>query len=192
MTCRQNLKQESAFSPSPNLILRDELVDAGTLARFAELKPEEVEDFRHSVDTGFVPERWWTSDAQRMKGSKVWQEMQTLVRSAWDSGFPTDYALSILLNHPSTSTHEDESFLAFTDIFRSLPYQQATMFMFNQNWRARRCNRNQCRKRFAAKKPNDQFCSEACRAEFRRQYKAAHIREKRKQSKRKQTKRGGR
>jgi hypothetical protein len=174
------------------LAIRDELVDAEMLARFAELKPEEVEDFRHTVAPGFVPDAWWDSAGQRAKDWKIWQEMQTLVRSAWDSGFPTDYALSILLNHFSTATHEDESFLAFTDIFRSLPYQQATMFMFNQSWRARRCNRPQCRKRFVAKKPNDQFCSEACRVEFRRHYKAAHIREKRKQSKRKQPKRAGR
>jgi hypothetical protein len=172
------------------LDLKDELVDAGTLAQFAELKPEEVENFRHRVAPGFVPEQWWDSAGQRARDWKIWQEMQTLVRSAWDSGFPTDYALSILLNHFSTATHEDDSFLAFTEIFRSLPYQKATMFMFNQSWRARRCN--QCRKRFVARETNDQFCSADCRVEFRRQYKAAHIREKRKQSKRKQTKRGGR
>ncbi len=180
-----------ASLPSPNLALRDELVDAEMLARFAELKREEVEDFRHTVAPGFVPESWWGADGQRMAGWKIWQEMQTLVRSAWDSGFPTDYALSILLNHFSTDT-QPESFLTSTDIFQALPYQQATMFMFNQSWRARRCNRPQCRKRFVAKKPNDQFCSADCRVMFRRQYKAAHIREKRKQSKRKPTKRGGR
>jgi hypothetical protein len=160
------------------------------LARFAELKPEEVEDFRHSVAPGFVPELWWDAKGQRAPDLKIWQEMQTLVQSTWDSGFPTDYTLSILLNHFSTATHSDESFLAFTEIFRSLPYQQATMFMFNQSWRARRCNH--CHRRFVAKKPNDQYCGDACKIVFRRQYKAAHIREKRKQSKRKPTKRGGR
>lgn len=168
---------------------KDELVDAEMLARFAELKPEEVENFRHVVAQGFVPEQWWDLDGQRMAGWKIWQEMQRLLRSTWDAGFPTDYTLSILLNHFSTAT-QPESFLASADIFQALPYQQATMFLFNQSWRARSCH--QCRKRFVAKEPNDQFCSGACRVDFRRRYKAAHIREKRKQSKRKPTKRGGR
>jgi len=171
------------------LVIGDELVDAEMLARFAELKPEEVEDFRHAVAPGFVPEPWWDLSGQRMAGWKIWQEMQDLLRNTWDAGFPTDYTLSILLNHFSTAT-QPESFLASTDIFQALPYQQATMFMFNQSWRARRCNH--CHKRFVAREPNDQYCSEDCKNTFRREYKAAHIREKRKQSKRKQTKRGGR
>lgn len=190
MTCRQNLiRSATASLPSPTLVIRDELVDAEMLARFAELKKEEVEDFRHSVAPGFVPESWWDSDGRRMAGWKIWQEMQRLLQSTWDAGFPTDYALSIILNHFSTAT-QPESFLASTDIFQALPYQQATMFMFNQSWRARRCNH--CHKRFVAREPNDQYCSEVCKIIFRRQYKAAHIREKRKQSKRKPTKRGGR
>jgi hypothetical protein len=171
------------------LALKNELVDAEMLARFAELKPEEVEDFRHSVAPGFVPEPWWDFDGRRIRDWKIWEEMQDLVQATWDSGFPTDYTLSILLNNFSTVT-QPESSLTPTDIYRALPYQQATMFMFNQSWRARRCNH--CRKRFVARETNDQYCSETCRVDFRRQYKAAHIREKRKQSKRKSTKRGGR
>jgi hypothetical protein len=173
------------------LALKNELVDAEMLARFAELKPEEVEDFRHAVAPGFVPEPWWNLDGQRMRDWKRWQEMQALLKSTWDSGFPVSYTLSFLLNNFSTAT-EPESFLTPTDIFRALPYQEATMLLFNESWRARRCNRHQCRKRFVAKKPNDQFCSALCRVEFRRQYKAAHIREKRKQVKRKQSRHGGR
>jgi hypothetical protein len=172
-------------------VTKDELIDAEMLARFAELKPEEVEDFRHAVAPGFVPEPWWDFDGQRIQDWKMWQEMQDLVRQTWDSGFPVNYTLSVLLNHASAAT-EPESLLATTDIYRALPYQRATMFMFNQNWRARSCHH--CRKRFVAKKTNNQFCDDACRVEFRRQYKAAHIREKRKQnrqSRRKQSKRGG-
>ena len=65
---------------------------------------------------------------------------------------------------------------------KSLPYQHATMFMFNQSWRARRCN--YCHKRFVAEKPNDQHCSENCKLTGRREYKAAHIRSKRQRTKR--------
>jgi hypothetical protein len=166
---------------------KSELIDAEMLARFADLKPEEVEEFRHSVAPNFVPEPWWDSDGQRMKGWKIWQEMQGLVRSTWDSGFPTDYTLSVLLNHFSTAT-QPESFLTPTDIYRALPYQQAVMFIFNQSWRARSCHRTDCRKRFVAQSPNDQFCSNACRIEFRRRYKADYIRDKRKNSRRKRGK----
>lgn len=166
-----------------------ELIDAEMLARFAELKLEEVEEFRHSIAPGFVPEPWWDFDGRRIADWKIWQEMQELLRSTWDAGFPTDYTLSILLNHFSTAT-QPESFLASTDIYQGLPYQQATMFMFNQSWRARSCNRPDCRKRFVAKKTNEQFCSDNCRVEFRRQYKAAHIREKRKLNRKSRRRRG--
>src|ERR1700721_1617935 len=76
--------------------LKNELIDAEMLARFAELKPEEVEDFRHSVAPGFVPEPWWDFNGYRIADWKIWQEMQDLLRNTWDAGFPTDYTLSIL------------------------------------------------------------------------------------------------
>jgi hypothetical protein len=168
---------------------KSELIDAQMLARFADLKPEEVDEFRHSVAPNFVPEQWWDFDGRRIEGWKIWQEMQELVRDTWDAGFPTNYTLSVLLNHFSTATQtEPESLLASTDIFRALPYQSAVMFMFNQSWRARSCNRPECRKRFVAQSPNDQFCSDACRIEFRRRYKADYIREKRRHSRSKRGK----
>jgi hypothetical protein len=172
-------------------LTKDQWIAADALAQFAELKPEEVENFRHTVYRGFVPDPWWSLQGQRMRDWKRWQEMQALLQSTWDSGFPVSYTLSFLLNNFSTAT-EPESFLTPTDIFRALPYQEATMFLFNESWRARRCNRQQCRKRFVAMKPNDQYCSDDCKTIFRKQYKAAHIREKRKRIKRNQTKRGGR
>jgi hypothetical protein len=157
---------------------KSDLIDAEMLARFAELKPEDVEEFRHSVAPGFVPEPWWSFDGQRIKGWKMWQEIQALVRDTWDAGFPPDHTLSVLVNYFSTAT-QPESHIEPALVYRALPYQRATMFLFNQCWRARRCQRPDCRKRFVAKTPNDQFCSDECRVEFRREYKAAHIRDRR-------------
>lgn len=173
------------------MVTKADLVDAEMLARFANLKPEEVEDFRHSVAPNFVPEPWWSFDGQRIRDWKMWQEMQSLVQDTWDSGFTAEYVLSLLLNRALVTPHPDSHVLPY-EIYPALPYQRAAMFLFNQSWRARTCNRPDCRKRFVAKRPNDQFCSDTCRDEFRRQYKAAHIREKRKQNRTKSHRRGAR
>jgi hypothetical protein len=167
---------------------KSELIDADILARFAELTSEEVEDFRHSVAPGFVPEPWWEFDGQKIRDWKMWQEMQALVRDTWDAGFSGEYTISLLMNHAYVrdQAEPDEGYVFPYEIYRAMPYQNAAMFLFNQSWRARRCNRPDCRKRFVAKEANDQFCSVECRKEFRRQYKAAHIRERR-QAERKAT-----
>lgn len=174
--------------------MKNELADAEMLARFANLKPEEVEEFRHSVAPNFVPDIWWTEDARRIddsqiEGVKIWRAMQDLIHEAWTSGFEVNLTLSVLLNYTILAV-EAASLIpgAPTSTFLAMPYQTAVMFLFNQSWRARTCNH--CHKPFVAHEPADQFCSKACKIEFRRRYKAAHIRERRKREKqRKQSKR---
>ena len=163
---------------------KEQWVIADALAQFAELKPEDAENFRRAVYPGFVPEAWWDFGARYRPDHpdwKRWQEMQHDLRGTWDARFPVNWTLSFLITE-SLAVREPE-------IFRALPYQEAAMFLFNESWRCRVCN--QCRKRFVAVKPNDQYCSQRCKSDFRRHYKADYIRAKRKQNKRK-PKRGGR
>lgn len=176
--------------------MQRDLVDADVLARFANLKPEETEEFRQSVAPDFVPDFWWTEDARSpdgtvLEGVKIWEAMQELLHATWASGFDTNDTLSVLLNYSSLEL-APEMLLApktrSTSTFQAWLYQRAAMFLFNQSWRARTCN--QCRNLFVAHEPADQYCSATCKTEFRRQYKAAHIRERRNQERqRKQIKR---
>ncbi len=169
-------------------VTKEQRVIADALAQLADLKPEDAENFRRAVYPAFVPEPWWDFDGIRIADWKMWQEMQNHLRETWDAGFPADYVLTFLIIHSSTVTDPDTD--SIVEVYRSMPYQQAAMFLFNESWRARVCN--QCRKRFVAVKPNDQYCSQRCKTDFRRHYKADYIREKRRQNKRKPTKRGGR
>src|ERR1700691_4042563 len=144
-----HLKNELSTSKGSFTVTKEQWVIADALAQFADLKPEDAENFRRSVYPGFVPEPWWDFEGWRNRDWKMWQEMQDHLRETWDAGFPTDYTLSFLIHHSSTAT-QPESDLSFVEIFRAMPYQQAAMFLFNESWRARICN--QCRKRFVAVK----------------------------------------
>jgi hypothetical protein len=157
--------------------VRDEFADALLLAQFANLdngKPSEVENFRKSIAPGFIPEPWWDFEGRKWEGWKLWEEMQDLLRSTWDAGFPLDHTFSFITSAHSQRTNPEISGEA-VDIIKALPYQRGAMFLFNESWRARRCERKECQKRFVAEKPNSSYCSHECYAEARRKYKADYI-----------------
>jgi hypothetical protein len=163
---------------------KNELVDARTLALFSDLKPEDAERFRNSIAKNFIPESWWTlGGIKKLPGgavttSKIWQEWQSVLRSAWDSGFPTDYVVALLATYYQLEPlHEEFAELKIPD---ALPYQKALMILAVESWRARKCR---CGARFIAEKPNSLFCSHKCYLDFRREYKATYIRDMRKRQK---------
>jgi hypothetical protein len=163
---------------------KDRFADAKTLALFADLKPEDAEKFRNSVGKDFVPELWWTQRGIEepspggVNTSKVWQEWQIALRSAWDSHFPTDYVVALLATYYQLeSLHEEFVPIKIPD---ARPYQKALMVLAVESWRARKCR---CDTRFVAEKPNSLFCSRKCYLDFRREYKATYIREMRKRMK---------
>jgi hypothetical protein len=163
---------------------KNELVDVKTLALFADLKPEDAETFRNSVAKDFIPELWWTRGGiEKLPGgavttSKIWQEWQSVLRTAWNSGFPTNYVVALLATYYQIEP-EDTSFEAVSiPVIR--PYQKAVMILAVESWRARTCR---CGVRFVAEKPNSQFCSRKCYLDCRREYKATYIREMRRKQK---------
>jgi hypothetical protein len=163
---------------------KDRLADAKALALFADLKPEDAETFRNSVVRNFIPELWWTQRGigevapGAVNTSKIWQEWQSVLRSAWDSGFPTDYVVALLATYYHLEPLHEE--FAAINIPTARPYQKALMILAVESWRARKCR---CGARFIAEKPNSLFCSRKCYLDFRREYKTTYIREMRKKQK---------
>jgi hypothetical protein len=151
--------------------LRDTLRYAQALAEFVNLQPRGVERFRRN-ESDFVPQSWWeytpTDSNGKPSDKKQWRINQDMLREAWQKGFRIgQFELMGLL----TSVFDPNN---LTDVFLSspsrptfatrnempeemYPYQQAVMFLVEQNWRAMLCER--CKAPFVATHNQAKYCS---------------------------------
>ncbi len=74
------------------------LVDALTLARFSNLKPAQVDDFRNSVGKDFLPDIWekHAFGPGQLDGKMAWEEIQGLLRQAWKRRFPLEESVTLI------------------------------------------------------------------------------------------------
>jgi hypothetical protein len=115
------------------------LVEAFTLAQFANLKPEQVDAFRNCVCPDFLPNFWKT---RTRGGSLAWQEAQRFLRDLWSARPPFPHAeavkLIIRIDHYRDLTYSVENKPPVGEDW-VCPAQRAIMFMAVNPWRARFC-----------------------------------------------------
>lgn len=152
---------------------REMRVDAQTLAQFADLKQEELEEFRHQIDSGFLPEESWSGSPQG-----IWALLQEKLRAAWRSGFTAEDTIELVSDVARLSTmlrRLDEvtrmSDAEATQAIQSLPrmesytFQRVIMMLHLEPWRAQICPI--CGKHWVKNVQRDRLCSTECRTEAR-------------------------
>lgn len=74
------------------------LVDALTLARFSNLKPAQVDDFRNNVGKDFLPDIWEKRafGPEQLDGMMAWEEIQGLLRQGWKRRFPLEESVTLI------------------------------------------------------------------------------------------------
>jgi hypothetical protein len=74
------------------------LVDALTLARFSNLKPTQVDEFRNSIGKDFLPDIWehHAFGPEQLDGMTAWAEIQGLLRQAWKRRFPLEESVTLI------------------------------------------------------------------------------------------------
>jgi hypothetical protein len=179
--------------------LKQDMNDAGTLARFANLEESEIGQFR-TANPQFLP-KWWddSGNAREQNKGLIWKYWQDLLRKWWlrlqegPSSKYSNFVLALVTYCADTESSWDA--LGFVDtpfdtdveLVKALPYQRAVMFMALNPWRARICR---CGNRFIADKPNRQFCSDVCAWKFRKKKKREWIAAQRDRTRRKKRTRG--
>jgi hypothetical protein len=166
---------------------KDLMVDAMNLAAFANLKPEDAENFRNAVAPGFVPEIWWRTpnifgivpDAPAFS-AVIWKLEQQRLKDAWRDHFSPEVCLGLIVSANRASEFEysvhqqterkalDQDKEAYASCVASQtppkprlwPYQHAVMLLAMQPWRARICEI--CGKYFVKEEPRERYCSTAC------------------------------
>jgi|ERR1700733_1860178 len=73
-------------------------VDLLTLARFANLKDEGVDQFRHSTGKGFLPNFWSAQAFGHLDQRLAWKETQKILQDAWHRQFPPKDSLALILS----------------------------------------------------------------------------------------------
>lgn len=147
---------------------------AQTLAEFAGLSPTGVDAFRTS-HRGFVPKVWW--EYRLSDGRLLWQVNQGFLREAWGKHFDIgQFELMRLLTSvfdPASMTDvmfrtkNRPAFATVQEMPEELyPYQQAVLFLKEQNWRTRFCER--CGSSFVAGHNQQTYCGNACSSESRK------------------------
>lgn len=164
---------------------------ADKLAEFANLQPEGVAEFR-TKNPHFVPSTVWEAmhaDLTTEGFELVWQQMQKIVRTAWESGFSPDDCVELIVRGAQFATmqqnfkdqeelielgvklglgeaeyyeHVRKQMLRKREIFG---YQQAVMFLNVQPWRAAKCPGamgQPCGKYFVKQAKRSIYCSEEC------------------------------
>ena len=160
---------------------------ADKLAEYANLQPEGVAEFR-TKNPHFVPSAVWETlhaDLASDQFNLIWQDMQTVVRAAWESGFSPDNCVELIvrgaeaasmqqdfkdheelvgmnLGEPEYYEHRRKQMLREREIFG---YQQAVMFLHVQPWRAAKCPGamgQPCGKYFVKQAKRSIYCSEKC------------------------------
>jgi hypothetical protein len=172
---------------------KQELANAETLVEFANLDESGVDVFR-AKHSDFAPAPWWT-----YKKGAQWKMNQRWLREAWDLRFDLgmfrlmrllesvfDPDNDILPPHPEDA--HPQTFVSVSDMRDEFyPYQQAVMFLKDENWRVRVCG---CGKRYVADHPRRKYCSIACPLWHDEQEKRAHSEHRKKQKRRWWNKRG--
>ena len=165
---------------------------AETVAKFSNLKPNEVDHFRH-VYSDFVPQSWWKyqpilgrfDDEYRRKTGEPreyqWQLNQQFLQAAWEEKFDRRQFVSIarlLLSvfDPEQQMRRAEIAKAYTpeDLERERPvfgdmldwlqplYPYQKAVLFLFEHPWRAKFCLQCHKRFIAVERNSKYCSEPC------------------------------
>jgi hypothetical protein len=151
--------------------LREKIRDAQVLAAFANLTEQGTAYFRRNYPD-FAPRTWWDYSPTDNKGrpdGKLWITNQSWLREAWKNKFEIDqFRLMRLLTsvfdpddlfevnlgvHPWPCFAHIGSFPGTMD-----PYWRAVLFLNEQKWRARLCER--CKLPFVAGHSKQKYCGE--------------------------------
>jgi hypothetical protein len=147
---------------------------ARVLAKFANLEPDGVENFR-KAHPDFVPQAWWDYRPTAMNGTPLpemqWQINQKVLRDAWLFEFNLgqyDYVRLLTSVFDPNETYPPlferryrPISLTAWDLGDQLqyepPYYLAVKWLGGQGWRAKTCWF--CEKRFVAEHSKTKFCS---------------------------------
>ncbi len=158
------------------------------LAKFANLRAEEVDDFRKlSQAEDFAPDAWWSGSAFSMRpgasSMQIWQVEQRRLRQAWASHFSPQSWLELIISSSKYSEREEwikqfsEQTLAMNNEdaaqfegqqtpkippVRVYSYYQAIVFVSHTPWCAKICRWKDCHKYFIADQNRKEFCSLEC------------------------------
>jgi hypothetical protein len=152
--------------------MNDMLVDAEMLARFSNLKPSEVEEFRNRVCRDFLPDDFWRLLSARVGDLpdtplETWRRMQQSVQDMWAKRFPLEGSIQLITRagHDSEqakilarSERKSNEEIAATEQPQVWPFQRAVMYLAVNSWRARFCPA--CGSRFVALTPKSTYCTE--------------------------------
>jgi hypothetical protein len=156
--------------------LRDKIQYAQALAEFVNLKPCDVAAFRRheSEQSDFVPASWWDYRPTDLNGKPSnqmqWQMAQELLREAWQKrfrigqfelmGLLTSVFDPTFLTDVMLGSRSRPAFASRNEMPEEMyPYQQAVLFLAEQKWRAKRCER--CKAPFAANHSVGRYCNTA-------------------------------
>jgi hypothetical protein len=160
---------------------------AERLATFANLTPDDAAAFRKRYPH-FAPDAWWDNRVWNAANGVVfvWTEEQKRVRVAWQTGFSPDDCIALIAAGAKTADWEadikahqaaGEAGLLVegaeaegAEFFhkheqrqrRIFDYQRAVMFLHIQQWRASRCEREECRKYCVKDAKGRRYCSKTC------------------------------
>ena len=146
--------------------------NAQYLAEFAALEPQNVEYWRKNHPE-FVPEGWWgyapTDSMGKPLSTKLWQLNQEWLREAWQKHFNIgQFDMMRLMTSVFDPDNIDvigrafgkrvrPTFATLTDMPQEFyPYQQAVLYLKEQNWRAGLCER--CKAPFVAGHNRQKYC----------------------------------
>ncbi len=153
--------------------------NAQFLAEFAALQPQKVEYFRHN-HPDFVPQKWWnyqpTDSDGKALSRKLWQMNQEWLREAWQkyfeigqfeimriltSVFDPDNLFDVIWPN---RTRSRPTFATIDDMPEELyPYQEAVLYLREQNWRAALCER--CKTLFVSAHNRQKYCGRVLNVE---------------------------
>jgi len=165
----------------------DVLLDADDLARFANLETDEdAASFQRKTtgrDTGpdFAPATWWKYRATDL-AERQWRFTQKLVREAWDQRFQSEVGLFDLARL-LLSVFDPEGLLEIMIPRRSGVYRPqyadvgalAGEYGFHKairylaggpSWRMKKCENENCSRRFVADHNERKCCSTQCSSEY--------------------------
>lgn len=162
---------------------KSSLVDAEMLAKFSNLAPAQVDEFRNSIAPDFLPADYWNAPSITVVGDpeSPWQWLQHGVQDAW-ANFSLDRSIQLITAVDKYSKLEQRlqqipkiSNQEILTIELPAPevwgFQRAVMFLAVNSWRARFCLG--CGKRFVATKPRSTYCTDTCFKENRKDVKRA-------------------
>jgi hypothetical protein len=168
------------------------LLDADDLARFANLRTDEdAASFRRNTtgrDTGpdFAPAAWWnyraTDSSGKPLGEKQWRFTQSLVREAWDQQFQSEvglFDLARLLLSVFDPNDLLQNIIAIPSnaylpqyadvgaIAEEYGFHKAIRYLAGgPSWRMKKCENENCGRRFVADHNERKCCSTRCSSEY--------------------------